>query len=322
MKLIQREDLDKLLDFDYIFKKSKEGFAAFSNGQTVTPPFTVFEIPESGGSIHFKTGYVRGEKYFAWKYSGAFYGNEKLGLSNFLGLFLVFNSQTGQVEAVINDKGHLTDYRTGVAGAIATTTLARKNSETVAVIGTGVQARLQIKFLMKVMPFKSLNVFGRTKTEVEKYCSEIQNEFPKLKVNVCETVKETVQNADIIYTVTYSKESLIKSEWIKDGTHITAVGACEPSMQELDSAILQRASIVAVDSIEMTAKNGELHHALEKGLIAKDKAIELGTIISNNIKRREKDITVCDLVGLGFQDAVIGAAVCERALEKKLERNN
>ena len=313
MKFIQREDLNNLLDFDYILKKSKEGFVAFSNGQTVTPPFCTFTIPESGGSVHFKAGFIRGEEYFAWKYSGAFYGNEKLGLSTFPGLFLVFNAQTGQVEAVINDRSYLTDYRTGIAGTIATTALAKKNSETVAVIGTGVQARMQIKFLMKVLPFKNLNIYGRNKSKAEKYCSEIQNEFPGLKLKVCDTVKEAVQNADIIYTVTYSQEPLLNAEWIKDGTHITAIGACEPSMQELDPAILKKAKIVAADSIEMTSQNGEIHHALEQGLISKEKVVELGTIIANGMKRDEADITVCDLVGMGFQDAVIGAAVWVKA---------
>ena len=133
MKFIKREALNDLLKFEDIFEKTKRAYTLFSQGKTITPPFTVFTIPESNGSVHFKCGYVPGEDYFAMKYSGAFYGNEQLGKSNFLGLFTVFNAKTGEVEAIIDDKGYLTDYRTGVAGAIATSTLANPDSKTASI---------------------------------------------------------------------------------------------------------------------------------------------------------------------------------------------
>ena len=155
MKFIERENLDKLLNFETIFNKTKNAYILFSQGKTITPPFTVFTIPENNGSIHFKCGYVPNEPYFAMKYSGVFYGNEKYGLSNFMGLFTIFNSTTGAVEAVINDEGYLTDYRTGIAGAIATSTLANPDSETVAIIGTGIQARMQLHSILNLLHYKS-----------------------------------------------------------------------------------------------------------------------------------------------------------------------
>ena len=106
MQFITKEQLQNLIKFDAVFTKTKKAYQLFSQGKTITPPFTVFTIPESKGSVHFKCGYVPGEKYFAMKYSGAFYGNEQLGISNFLGLFLVFNAKTGEVEAIIDDKDH------------------------------------------------------------------------------------------------------------------------------------------------------------------------------------------------------------------------
>ena len=317
MKIITRKQLDKLIDFNDVFIKTKRAYQLFSQGKTITPPFTVFTIPEVGGSVHFKCGYVPGEKFFAMKYSGAFYGNEKLGLSNFLGLFTVFNSTTGEVEAVIDDKGFLTDYRTGVAGAIATSSMATKNSKVVAVIGSGVQARMQIHSLMKVMPFERLQVWSKNAESVNKYVKEIEKAYPNLKVVSCADAKEAVTNADIVYTVTYSEKPLIKYEWLKKGVHITAVGACEPHMQELDVDIFKHANIVCVDSIEATSKNGELHHALKTKKITKDKVVELGDFISSKQKRNKDDITVCDLVGIGFQDAVIASCVMQKTTVNK-----
>lgn len=243
-------------------------------------------------------------------FSGAFYGNEKLGISSFLGLFAVFNAKTGEVEAIIDDKGLLTDYRTGVAGAIATSTLANPNSRTVAMIGTGVQARMQLFSLLKVMPsIKNLKVWGRSQSGMQTYIEEVKSLYPNLNVVACQNAREAVADADIIYTVTYSEKPIIKADWIKKGAHITAVGACEPSMQELDPKILAMANIVCTDSIEACAKNGELHHALDKGYVSQDNVIELGEAITSKIRRKTTDITVCDLVGIGFQDAVIASCV-------------
>lgn len=312
MKFICKDELKNLIKFSDVFNKTKRAYQLFSSGKTITPPFTVFTIPECNGSVHFKCGYVPGEKYFAMKYSGAFYGNEKLGISNFLGLFIVFNSSTGEVEAIIDDKGFLTDYRTGVAGAIATSTLANKNSKTVAVIGSGTQARMQIMALLKVMPnIENLNVWSISETGMKKYKEELNSLYPNLKVAICENAQSAVKNADIIYTVTYSEKPIIKYEWLKPGVHITAVGACEPHMQELDSSILKMANIVCVDSIEACAKNGELHHAITSGYLKKEDVIELGDAILKNVTRNTTDITVCDLVGIGFQDAVIASCVME-----------
>lgn len=317
MEFIKKKELNNLIKFKDVFSKTKRAYELFSQGQTITPPFTVFTIPQSKGSVHFKCGYVPGEKYFAMKYSGAFYGNDKLGISNFLGLFIVFNSKTGEVAAIIDDKGYLTDYRTGIAGAIATTTLANKNSKTVCMIGTGVQARMQFNALMKVMNIKNLQVWGRDQEGMKKYIAEMKQLYPQVNVIACENAKEAVQMADIIYTVTYSEKPLILAEWLKPGVHITSVGACEPSMQELDPKILKMANIVCVDSVEACAKNGELHHALDEKLIKKSKVLELGQAISNSTQRKPNDITVCDLVGIGFQDAVIASCVMNEYEKQK-----
>ena len=312
MIFISRNDLDKLIDFDEVFEKTKKAYMLFSKGKTITPPFTVFTIPESKGSVHFKCGYVQGDTYFAMKYSGAFYGNEKLGLSNFLGLFVVFNAKTGEVEAVIDDKGYLTDYRTAVAGAIATSSMANKNSKTVAMIGTGVQARMQLFALMNVMKIDTLKVWGRNNKNAKQYIKEVKIKYPDLKVVECKNAEDAVTDADIVYTVTYSSEPIVKAEWLKKGAHITAVGACEPNMQELDEKIFLLANTICVDSKEACLSNGELHHAVDKNCVDLDKILELGEFLAKPKIRKETDITVCDLVGVGFQDATIANTVMKK----------
>ena len=110
---------------------------------------------------------------------------------------------------------------------------------------------------------------------------------------------------------------MFKADWIKKGAHITAVGACEPSMQELDPKILALADIVCTDSKEACSKNGELHHALDMGYVNPDSVFELGEAIASKIKREHTDITICDLVGIGFQDAVIASCVMNEFNKQK-----
>ena len=112
--------------------------------------------------------------------------------------------------------------------------------------------------------------------------------------------------------MTYSTESLVKAEWLKKGAHITAIGACEPKMQELDEKIFLLANTICVDSKEACLTNGELHHANEENCVKLDEVLELGEYLSCRKKRKPSDITVCDLVGVGFQDAVIANAVMEK----------
>ena len=312
MVFLSRNDLDNLLEFKTIFEKTKQAYILYSEGKTITPPFTVFTIPKSKGSVHFKCGYVPGEPYFAMKYSGVFYGNEKKGLSNYLGLFTIFNAKTGEVEAVVDDKGYLTDYRTAVAGAIATSSMANRDSKVVAMIGTGIQARMQLMALMNVMDIEVVKVWGRTKSNVKKYINDMKLKFPKLKFIECKTAEIAVADADIVYTVTCSEKPLIKAEWLKKGAHITAVGACEPKMQELDEKIFLIANRICVDSKDACLNNGELHHAYEENCVKLDDVCELGYYLSQRKKRKSSDITICDLVGLGFQDATIASTVMEK----------
>ncbi len=314
MIYIKESEISKLLDFHKIVELTKDGFKKYSNYLTLTPPYINFQIEKAKGHVHFKAGHILGDDYFTLKYSGGFWENEKLNIPVDNGLFIVFSAQTGVPLCIIDDVGFLTAYRTGIAGAIATKELARNNSKVVTVIGSGLQARMQITSLMQVMNIDVLKVWGRNKNNVLLYVSEMREKFPNLLVQCYDSIEDSLKDTDIIITTTYSDTPIIKSEWIKEGMHITAVGACGPNMQELDENILSNA-IVVTDSKEMCSVNGELAHALKKGLIDISQVVELGQVI-DNFNRKDTDITLADLVGLGFQDAIVGSFIYKKAREK------
>src|SRR6056297_3141182 len=139
----------------------ERAFAALAGGEVVMPPVLSMDLPAANGEVDVKTAYIPGFDGFAIKVSPGFFDNPKLGLPSLNGLMVLFSAKTGLVEAVFLDNGYLTDLRTAAAGAVAARHLAPSRVQTAGVIGTGVQARLQMQAAHLVRPFERLLVWGR-----------------------------------------------------------------------------------------------------------------------------------------------------------------
>jgi len=298
----------------------EEGFKAFNSGRTVIPFPLNLEIKENKGEVHIKPGYLKGTDTYCIKIASGFYENPKIGLPSSGGMMLLFDAKTGVPRSLLVDRGFITDMRTAGAGALAARCLAKESVESVVVIGTGMQARLQIEALSKVRDFRVLKVWGRTSANVEKYVEDMK---PKLTAEIVSmsSAKDAVKNSDIVVTATPSMSPLVKAEWVGKGTHITAMGADSPEKQELETGVLGIADKIVVDSVEQCVKLGEVHHAVEDGTMSvEDIHAELGEILLGLKRGREseEEITVCDLTGIAAQDVVASQLVYERALKEKI----
>ena len=138
----------------------EEGFVAYSDGRSVVPPVGELVFKNPPGDVHIKYGYIQGDEYYCIKIASGFYENEKLGLPGGSGMMLLFRQQTGESVCVLHDEAYLTDIRTAVAGAISAKLLAPEDVSTIGVIGTGVQARLQVEHLDGVVVCKEVAVWG------------------------------------------------------------------------------------------------------------------------------------------------------------------
>ena len=139
-----------------------------------------------------------------------------------------------------------------------------------------------------------------------------------LAVEAVDRIEDAVQGANVVLTVTLARDPLVRAEWIEPGTHITAVGSDGPDKQELDAEVLQRADLVVADRLAQCVALGEIHHAVDAGLLQADACVELGAIVVGEAPGREADeqITVADLTGVGAQDAAIASATLLAATEK------
>src|SRR6056297_870519 len=150
----------------------ERAFRALGAGAVVMPPILSMKIPEANGEVDVKTAYIPGFDGFAIKVSPGFFDNPKIGLPSLNGLMILFSARTGLVDALLMDNGYLTDVRTAAAGAVAAKHLA-PDVRTAGVIGTGVQARLQIRAAHLVRPFEEVLVWGRNTAKAEACARDI-----------------------------------------------------------------------------------------------------------------------------------------------------
>jgi len=296
----------------------EQAFAALAGGGVVMPPILRLDIHAANGEVDVKTAYVPGIDNFAIKISPGFFDNPKLGLPSVNGLMTLFSAKTGLLEAVLLDNGYLTDVRTAAAGAVAAKHLARLDARRAAVIGAGVQARLQLEALALVRPLEAVTVWARDAAKAATCAAEMTARLG-IPVTVAPSVEVAVMGADVILLTTPSTVPLLRADWLRPGQHVTAMGSDAEHKTELDPAVLARSDVVYVaDSLAQTRRLGELHHAIAAGLVEGDRVFaELGAVASGTAPGRtgSDQITVADLTGTGVQDTAIATLALARVIQ-------
>ena len=289
----------------------RTGFAALYRGEVTQPAIMDLEFPDAEGEAHLKGAWIHGAPSWTVKAATGFWSNTARGLPVTSGLFLVFSAETGLPAAVIFDNGYLTELRTGAAGALAADLLAREEIEQAAIIGAGGQARYQLEALLGVRRPERVVVASRS--GADEYAAEMR-ELHDVDVRVTD-VETAVRTSQLVVTTTPAREPVVRAEWLQPGTHVTAMGSDFAEKQELEAAALGRADVVAADHPPVAAANGELHHALEAGVLRLEDIIPLGALVTGDATGRTSDdqLTICDLVGVGVQDAAIAGEVVARA---------
>ena len=284
----------------------EEAFVSLSKGSVMMPPIMRIDIEKYHGESDIKAAYIEGLDSFAIKIASGFFDNPKLGLPSSNGLMVLLDSQTGIVKSVLLDEGYLTDTRTAIAGAIATKYLSNQNAKTVGIIGAGIQARLQLQAIMLVRKINKITVWARDKIKANQFLDSFKD--LEIDLHMASSCKELASLSEIIVTTTPSKKPLLEFDWVKKGTHITAMGSDAEHKNEIDPHILKYCDQYVPDNQSQTSALGELHHALKQNLISsQEKFNDLGDIINDpNLGRKNKeDITICDLTGTGVQDTAI-----------------
>lgn len=294
----------------------EKGFTALSIGEVTLPPILRIDVDENHGEVDVKTAYIHGLDSFAIKIASGFFENRKLGLPSGSGMMVLVSTTTGFPMAILLDNGYLTDLRTGLAGAIAARYLAPGKIETVGVIGSGGQARYQVRGLKLAREFNKLMVFGINDSEVSEYIHEMTEELG-IDVVKAKDLEALVRESSVVLTTTPSKEPYLQAEWLHPGLHITCMGSDSEDKQEIFPDVFTKADLIICDKKSQVFRLGELHHAKTAEMISEDQVIELGELTSGKKAGRgsEDQITICDLTGVGVQDTQIARLAYRKAQE-------
>ncbi|NKK69449.1 ectoine utilization protein EutC [Rhizobium sophorae] len=293
----------------------EEAFAALATKAVAMPPILRLDIPEYRGEVDVKTAYVPGIEGFAIKISPGFFDNPKIGLPSTNGMMVLLSSRTGLVQALLLDNGYLTDVRTAAAGAVAARHLSRENASVATIFGAGMQARLQLEALTLVRPIREARIWARDAAKAQAVAAELATKlgFP---VTATPEARGAVTGADLIVTTTPSETPIIKAGWLEPGQHLTAMGSDAEHKNEIDPAAIVGADVYVADSLKQTRRLGELHHAIDAGLVTADTVFaELGQIVAGRApgRTRNDQITIADLTGTGIQDTAIATLAFARA---------
>lgn len=308
MKILTLDQIKSVLPSVDLMREIESGFIAYSQGRAVVPPVGELVMQDPPGDMHIKYGYLTGDDYYVIKIASGFYENPKLDLPSSNGLMLVFSQETGALEAVLLDAGYLTDIRTAVAGAIAAKYLAPSNVERIGIVGTGMQARLQLEYLAPLTDCRDVLVWGRSKAKLAAYEQDMSAKG--FRVSATTDADDIMASCNLIITTTPATRPILSGQ-SRPGTHITAIGSDTHDKQELDAEILQHADLVVADSISQCLERGEIHQALKCNAITETDLVELGSIIAGDATGRKSDdqITVADLTGVAVQDIQIAKSV-------------
>lgn len=314
--LLTGRDVTALITIEECMAAVELAFKLYGEGKTQPPG--ILGVHAQDGGFHIKAGVLDlGRSYFAAKVNANFPENPKrCGLPAIQGVVVLCDAENGYPLALI-DSIEVTIQRTGAATGIAAKYLARPDSKTATICGCGNQGRVSLRALTKVLPIEMAWVFDRDQTQAQKFASEMAADLG-IDIEGVGELQTAVRQSDVCITCTSSKQPFLKAEFISPGTFIAAVGADNPEKQELEPALLVRNKLV-VDVLEQCATIGELHHALDAGLItSKEVYAELGEVVAEVKPGRTspEEIIIFDSTGMALQDVVTAAAVYEKAIRE------
>ncbi len=310
--ILTNSQVRRLIDMPEALKVIENAFMLYGKNLVQMPAKIYLHLDKYNGDFRAMPAYIEGMEACGLKWVNVHPRNRRFGLPCVMAVIILSDPKNGFPLC--------TNLRTGAAGGIAAKYLARKDSSVVGLVGCGAQAKTQLMALKELFRIKLVYVWGNKIEYARKFLNDARH-FG-LSVKIKDKISDCVKQADIVVTTTPVREPIVKSEWIKDGTHINAIGADAKGKEELEPELLKRAKIV-VDDRQQSSHSGEINVPLSCGIITKkDIYATLGEILTGKKKGRvsPKEITIFDSTGLAIQDVAVANLVYKRALKGKIGR--
>lgn len=305
--------VEELLDYPGCIEAVRKAMIALSSGERPQPLRQIFTVGD-GQMFGTMPGELAALSTFGAKLVSVFADPERPGCTRHQGVVVAYDGDTGAVSCIA-DAEQITKIRTGCATAVATDALARIDAEVLAIFGTGVQAEAHLRAVPLVRQFREILLWGRSPDKTREFAGRMSEEI-HAAITPVEDRRDAAFRADVICTVTSSREPVILSDWVKPGTHINLVGSSYLGPIEVDPALVARARYIADYRPGVLAQGAELAAARDAGLVDDSHVVaEIGEVLAGRIPGRENDdqVTIYKSLGHVAQDLAAAAYLQERA---------
>lgn len=304
--------VEELLDYPGCIDAVRRAMIALSTGERPQPLRQIFPLHD-GEVWGIMPGDLQALSTFGAKLVSVFGDPARPGCTRHQGVVVAYDGETGAVNCIA-DAEPITKIRTGCATAVATDALARSDASVLAIFGTGVQAEAHLRAVPLVREFREILLCGRNAEKTRGFAEEMSRETGRT-IEVVLDAEEATRRADVICTVTSSREPIIFGDWVKPGTHVNLVGSSLLGPVEVDSALVAKARYIADYRPGVLAQGAELATAREAGLIDDTHVVgEIGEVLAGRIQGRENDsqITIYKSLGHVAQDLASAAYLRSR----------
>ena len=319
IRILSEEDIRRALPMKDAIEAMKEAFRELSAGRVKMPTRAHIDIPEHAGTALFMPSYAECFGKICVKVVNVFSANPTKGLPAIQGVVCLLDGETGSPLAILNGT-FLTALRTGAASGAATDLLARAEAETVAIIGAGVQACMQLEAMFAVRSIKKVWVYDILDEVARKFAEKMCVAF-NVEIEVAESSRAALKCADIVCTATVSSTPVFADADIAGGVHINAIGSYKPEVQEVPEETILR-SVLIVDHRESALQEtGDLLVPIKRGAMEETHIhAELGEIVAGKVVGRtsDRDVTLFKSVGVAVQDLAAATRVFEQAERRDL----
>ena len=311
-------DVAALLSIDELIDAMDGVLRQFSAGQVEQPVRTVVPIGDHQ-VFGVMPAYVRAPGAVGAKLVTVFGGNAALNLPTHLATILLFSPNTGALVSMMDGRV-ITEMRTAAVSAISARELARDDAKTLAIIGSGAQARSHLEAMERVFELSQIRVWSPTPDHQMAFITEMQP-TTETKIVGSNSADEAVYHADLIVLATSSSEPVIQNEWVAEGAHVVSIGACRPNQREMDPALLRRGRLFVDSRAAALVESGDVVMGIQQGQFAASRIVgELGEVLNGKAegRRTSNEITIFKSLGLAVEDVVAADLVYRKAVRQEV----
>ncbi|MCR9257740.1 MAG: ornithine cyclodeaminase family protein [Alphaproteobacteria bacterium] len=311
--VVTEADCQKLVGRAQAFDAVEAVFGAMARGDAYNFPVIREAIGYADALYGFKSGFDKAGLTLGLKSGGYWPGNMDKGLTNHQSTVFLFNPGTGQLKALVAGN-YLTAVRTAAASSVSIAHLARKDAKVLGMIGAGHQAQFQLRAAAEQRDFEKVVAWNPHPDMLPKLAAVAEDiGLPFEAVSQ----EELGAQADVIITITSAFEPLLMADWVKPGTHIACMGTDTKGKQEVDAALVAKATVFT-DEIAQSISIGETQHAIAAGSIKEGDITPIGDVINGKHAGRAsaEEITLFDGTGVGLQDLAVADVAANLAAEQ------